>query len=378
MADFFDLTTLSALIDGIYECALRPEKWAEVLVAIEAKLGAISSYLVVHDVDAHLGDTAMLLNHNVDPEWSREYIEHYLKLNPLLPYLSTTRTGEIFATRHLVGKSDYLKGQFYNEWARPQRWFDYAGVTMLRGRDSAAAIGFARTGEGNVFDDEALRLLGLLAPHLTRVAAIDRMLARERWTNHDLAAALGATRFGALVLDEAGRLLFANAAAETLLAKRDGIAAQNGMLAAGRATSELRATLAAAAKRGAARGGATFKVERGEERAPLILHALPLAGAARDTVRPPSAAAAIVLVVDPEAGLARSIAAFAEAFGLTRAERQVLARLALGESPEAIAARLSTEIATIRSHLHRLFAKTGTRRQAELVALLLRSTPPLR
>ncbi len=378
MADLFDLTTLSALIDGIYECALRPEKWAEILTAIEAKLGAISSYLVVHDVDAHRGDTAMLLNHNVDPEWSREYLEHYLKLNPLLPYLSTTRTGEVFATRHLVGKSDYLKGQFYNEWAQPQRWFDYAGVTMLRGRDSAAAIGFARTGEGNAFDDEALRLLGLLAPHLTRVTAIDRLLAQQRWNNHDLAAVLGATRFGALVLDEAGRLLFANAAAEALLAKRDGIAAQNGLLAAGRATADLRAAVQAAGKRGTGRGGATLKIERGDERAALILHVLPLGGTAREVSRPPSAAAAIVLVVDPEAGLARSIAVFAEAFGLTGAERQVLARLALGESPEAIAARSSTEIATVRSHLHRLFAKTGTRRQAELVALLFRSTPPLR
>jgi DNA-binding CsgD family transcriptional regulator len=84
------------------------------------------------------------------------------------------------------------------------------------------------------------------------------------------------------------------------------------------------------------------------------------------------------LVVDPDAGLARSIAAFGDAFGLTRAERQVLARLALGETPEAIAARLSSEIATVRSHLHRLFEKTGTRRQAELVALLFRSAPPLR
>ncbi|BCH04702.1 LuxR family transcriptional regulator [Mesorhizobium sp. 131-2-5] len=57
-------------------------------------------------------------------------------------------------------------------------------------------------------------------------------------------------------------------------------------------------------------------------------------------------------------------------FGLTSAETQLAMRLAQGDAPLEIARSWRLSPTTIRTQLASLFAKTDTKRQAELVALL--------
>ena len=62
-----------------------------------------------------------------------------------------------------------------------------------------------------------------------------------------------------------------------------------------------------------------------------------------------------------------------ELFGLTRTEGVVAAALGRGASLEDIAVNMGIGLSTVRSHLKRILAKTGTHRQAEAAALLARS-----
>jgi DNA-binding CsgD family transcriptional regulator len=73
-----------------------------------------------------------------------------------------------------------------------------------------------------------------------------------------------------------------------------------------------------------------------------------------------------------------AVAAAARLFGLTAAQRQVLCLLTRGMTPREIARRLGVSLTTVRSHLGDLFGKTGTSRQAQLVALTLSVASPLR
>jgi DNA-binding CsgD family transcriptional regulator len=57
-------------------------------------------------------------------------------------------------------------------------------------------------------------------------------------------------------------------------------------------------------------------------------------------------------------------------FGLTPAEARVACLLVV-ETVEEVAASLGVSVATVRSHVQKLLAKTGTRRQSELVRLLV-------
>ena len=83
-------------------------------------------------------------------------------------------------------------------------------------------------------------------------------------------------------------------------------------------------------------------------------------------------ACAIVMVADPDARrLSRAI--LRQLFDLTPAEACVAQALAHGEALEDIAATLDISLYTVKTHLQKLFRKTGTRRQGELVAMLLGS-----
>ena len=57
---------------------------------------------------------------------------------------------------------------------------------------------------------------------------------------------------------------------------------------------------------------------------------------------------------------------------------QVLAFLTQGHAPDGIADLLGVSGTTVRSHLADLFARSGTSRQAELVARTLSLASPLR
>jgi DNA-binding CsgD family transcriptional regulator len=59
-------------------------------------------------------------------------------------------------------------------------------------------------------------------------------------------------------------------------------------------------------------------------------------------------------------------------FGLTAAEADVALEITKGDGRDATAARLGIGVATVRTHLVRIFEKTGVGRQAELVRLVLR------
>ena len=64
-----------------------------------------------------------------------------------------------------------------------------------------------------------------------------------------------------------------------------------------------------------------------------------------------------------------------ELCGLTPAEAQVARFVADGLSPKLMARRLGISLATVKTHLHRGFRKTGSRGQADLVRRVARLAP---
>lgn len=64
-------------------------------------------------------------------------------------------------------------------------------------------------------------------------------------------------------------------------------------------------------------------------------------------------------------------------FGLTPAEVRLVLRLVSGDSLRSAASALGIKYETVRTHLKSIFQKTGTRRQAELVIVVIRSLSEL-
>ncbi len=72
------------------------------------------------------------------------------------------------------------------------------------------------------------------------------------------------------------------------------------------------------------------------------------------------------------------IDALAEAYGLSKAETRILKALVETQSPAETAERLHIAISTVKSHIRKIFHKTNTSRQAELLRLVECSRSPFR
>jgi DNA-binding CsgD family transcriptional regulator len=88
----------------------------------------------------------------------------------------------------------------------------------------------------------------------------------------------------------------------------------------------------------------------------------------------PTAAAAIFIGALPDEHDAADL--MTAVFGLTPAEKRVLAGLLAGRTLAETAAALDAAQTTAKSQLEKVFSKTGVSRQADLLRLSSRMTPP--
>ena len=87
---------------------------------------------------------------------------------------------------------------------------------------------------------------------------------------------------------------------------------------------------------------------------------------------------ALVLLSDPEREWLPDVGLLASTFEFTPAESVIAAELLRGYDIDDIAVRLAVSGHTVRNHLKRLFSKTNTKRQSELLYTLIRSSAALR
>jgi DNA-binding CsgD family transcriptional regulator len=113
----------------------------------------------------------------------------------------------------------------------------------------------------------------------------------------------------------------------------------------------------------------------GDHRTPVFAYVLPLTGSDLRTRLRPTAVAAVFIgtSIDEQ----RGADATADTFGLTPAESRVLASLLRGATMAETATTLGIAPSTAKTHLERIFSKTGVTRQAELMRLATSLIPPV-
>ena len=167
-----------------------------------------------------------------------------------------------------------------------------------------------------------------------------------------------------VIVDEALVVHYRNRVASALLRSEGSpLTAADGTLGArGR---ELQSELQHAIRLACRERRASALVASQGTRAPLRLLVAPMdsASAARE---------AAVWILAPQLPRLPDARILAVLFGLSRAEARLALRLLAGQTPQECAREAGVGVATVRSQLHSMFAKTGARRQAELVALLAR------
>ena len=202
-----------------------------------------------------------------------------------------------------------------------------------------------------------------------------RTLASHDKSGHAPADALDALAHGVLIVDADAHIVFANRAATAQLARANGLRTEHAALSAATAaaTQQLRALIARAAGRdGRGRTGGAMLIARQPPDEPLQALISPL-GAHRHadyTAQAARAGTAMLIVIDPQSSRRGVETRLVALFGLTPAEARVACEVGKGLNPKDAAEALQVLPSTVRTHLHHVFAKTATRRQAELMRLI--------
>ncbi len=245
---------------------------------------------------------------------------------------------------------------------------------------SVAIFGVFRHERDGIVDDRARRQMRLIAPHIRRAVLIGRMFEFKAAELATFVDTLDGLSTGMYLVDAEARLIHANTAGNALLAANDILMSSGGRLVArdAQAQQTLRDVFAAAGQGDAAlgnRGIAVPLLGRSGER--YVAHALPLTSGARRRAGIVYTAA-VALFVRKAALLASSTSqVIGETFKLTPTElRVLLAIIEVGGIPD-VATAFGIADTTVRTHVNRLFEKTGATRQADLVKLVASYATPL-
>jgi DNA-binding CsgD family transcriptional regulator len=376
--DAGDAETLSALIGDIYAAALDPSRWVAVLRKARGLVGGSAAALFAKDMFTK-GLEVYYDDGGLDPHYKRLYFEEYANLDPCTAGHVSAEIEEPVSTVDLLPYDEFLKTRFYQEWARPQGLVDFVCAVLDKSATGAAMFGIFRHERDGLADAEARRRMRLIVPHLRQALALGRIVDGKTAETAMFADALDGLAAGMFLVDAAGRLVHANASGRALLDERSVLRTSGGKLVAteAKSASALSEILADAGNGAALPGRGLAVALSARDGAHHVAHVLPVVSGTPRSAGTRSAAAAALLVHKVALEVASSPEAIARLYGLTPGELRVLGAIVdIGGVPETAEA-LGIGEATVKTHLHRLFGKTGATRQADLVKLVAAFANPL-
>jgi DNA-binding CsgD family transcriptional regulator len=188
--------------------------------------------------------------------------------------------------------------------------------------------------------------------------------------------ALDLLNIGLVVCSASGKLLVANQTADQILRTRDGLELDSdGIVSAIHEETESLKDLIkkVAESRGQERGGcdSAFALRRAEGKRPLTLFVRAVKSKTDSPVD--NEAAVLIMILDSGLPVETTEAELRQLYGFTATEARLANHLMEGLALEDCCEAMGIRRTTARMHLRNIFAKTGVRRQGELVSLLLKS-----
>ena len=364
--------SLSDFIDSVYDGAMEPQAWASSLehlaslvdsnrALLAARAGCSGKRIVI--ATSGINIQAKLSAYS---DGRRSYFHDEL---------GRPRPGIVSTPGELMPHVKYNDNWYWRERAAPQGFSDMMGGHLVRAPASYAWLTIECPADKGRFKPEDLRRIQSLAPHLKQAARLFLRYSDDWMRAQGLAYAFETLNFGVLAVDVEGRLLFVNKFAESMILKQDGLVLKKNILGCTRSDdSRVLAGAIAAIAKGQSRS-CEVVVTRQAKR-PLLLHLC----ASSPSYLPSDKGASkpiTILLSDPDRGFDAPADAFAAAYSLTSAETRFLKEILSGIGLPRAAQNLGIAQTTARTHLQRIFAKTNTSDQKELIRTFSGSLPPI-
>ncbi|MGD9541211.1 helix-turn-helix transcriptional regulator [Methylocystis sp.] len=348
-----------SIVDDIYGAAADPECWPRIMHDIGRSAEAAGGAIIARRADAWLGwRCSIALEKGADAFFSSGGLERSQVLGRLLAF---NRAGFV-ADQEGFTEEEFAKDPVIREWCAPNGIHHCTATAVPIPNGDLVMFQVKRRKGDPAFGSADLARLDALRPHLARAG-----LLAARWRLERLRSAteaLATVGVPAAILDVEGRVLAANGLIEELTSHHVWLPRDRIALIEPAADKLLRAAVADLGNPSA--GSIRSFPSKGTGDRPAVMHLIPVTGNARDLF----GGGLGVLAVTP---LARSAvlnpALVQSLFDLTPTEARVAGGLAEGLTLDQIAERHKVKLSTVRSQVRSVFAKTGSKRQSQIVAL---------
>jgi len=362
-----DAVDPAPVLRELYTAVLDPGGWQRALLALH---DAFPYAKLMLNVDETAPQRCVFeLSVNIDPDAAARQVGDYGAINPYIEHAGSLGAGQIARSSDALPMEELLRHPFYAEHLRLDEDTRLAcGGIFAKDASRFATLGMLfpnRWIEAQAMQGDAL--LKRLLPHLQTVhtlAVANAGLLAQR--------SIETMPLPAIAVDSAGRCLFANAAADRLIASGRGLGvSSDGTPGTDCAvdTRRLESVLLRCLFRGSFEEPIALKRDGFD---PLFMTVVPIRrDASLDRLlgvghsAPP---AAIVFLLDPHERQLDSILSMADAFGLTSAETLVVQAVIKGDTLDTVATRRGVARNTIRNKLSSAMQKLGVSRRADLIS----------
>lgn len=356
---------IAKLEERIYEAALVPELWQQVLEELGASSGGVGGVLF----SVTRTGSQWTASPGIYEAMTRFVTEGWYRLNTrqIIGFeKGLSNQPRFVGEAEMFDDESYRNDPIYKDFYYPNGLGFHAGTVISMPYGDSVILSVERSEAQGTMEPETMERLNGLRPHLARSAMMAARLSLERARSAVETLALIGLPAAALASD--GSVTIANGLFDTEKKLWTTRGLDRLALFDPRAARIYESALAAMATQP---GGRSIALEsrEGDERA--VMHLVPIRLSARDLF---GKAVAIAVLTRAGGAAVPPSALLMALFDLTAAESALAADLGTGLSLEEIAARTGKGMETLRSHLKRIRQKTGCRRQTELVLMLARLT----
>jgi DNA-binding CsgD family transcriptional regulator/PAS domain-containing protein len=367
-----DEQVFANVVTAIYDTVVSPAQWTTALAMLAESLKCNVATLIDRNLKTMQGTA---VSSGIDEAGQAEYFAIWSAKNVFIEATPRWTAGSIVTDQQLLPKSRLLASDYYNGFLAPRDMHSMLRISMRVEDNVHQSISLMRPGRQGEFDVPDVEYGRLFLPHLQRAATVSRNLnlsaAMLQTVNH----LLEEKSDGVILVDLAGRVLFANRAARAMADKKDGFVLRHNRLEALRADHNrafqklLAGALGAIKDPFAGRAGVMcFARTAGAKDYIVMVTPVPQSHPVYSNLIPK----ACITISDPSAVPLRPLAMLQQLFGLTGAEARLAEHLFAGQTPDQAARSLDIKISTARTHIAQIFRKADVRRQSDLISLILR------
>ncbi|GAA5014485.1 hypothetical protein GCM10023206_24630 [Acinetobacter puyangensis] len=366
------------VIGMIYDAALNPSLWQEVLTEIVDFTGSTTAIFTATDQLSPHYD--FVFTHNIPPESMAAYQDEQVKVLDLrlhAPYWAEKALGDTVLNTFApyasmpVGTDEFI---FYEKCAKPTNVSHVAAVLLERSVYSWAVFAVHRAPYLEEYSEQDGKILKRLGVHIRRALQIYRQMIILQEDKQDIYHVLDHFKIGVILVNQDYQLYYANTIVKKIFERCSvlDLDKNNNLKTLKKFQERLNQLISSALFKDNSLdydAGGILSLYDDKENDSLMLSILPFSGAAKLQQRK-----AIIFVTSTNQPqyLARDY--LIQKYKLAKRELDVCELFIHGLSLEQIAEQMNITYGSVRIYIKNIFAKTKCNSQTELMQLLMNVT----